>query len=113
MDLPGFTVDGCGYILYRKLPIWKWTESYVETHTEHCYSFCKILVFIFIFVKFKHRMRINKNEQELGGNNIFQIIIKYLSCVYVSISVLYFFLVPNQISCDSILIIFDITLCFL
>lgn len=36
-------------------------------------------------------MRINKNEQELGGNNIFQIIIKNLSCVYVSISVLYFF----------------------
>lgn len=51
MDLPGFIVDGCGYILYRKLLIWKWTESYVETYTEHCYSFCKILVFIFIFCK--------------------------------------------------------------
>lgn len=33
MDLPGFIVDGCGYILYRKQLIWKWTESYVETHT--------------------------------------------------------------------------------
>lgn len=32
MDLPGFIVDGCGYILYRKQHTWKWTESYVETH---------------------------------------------------------------------------------
>lgn len=58
-------------------------------------------------------MCIKKKKGELGENNIFQIIIKELSCVYVSISVLYFFLVPNQVSCDSILIIFDITLCFL
>lgn len=67
MDLPGFIVDGCGYILYRKQHTWKWTESYVETHIHtprHCYSFCKILVFIFIFfVKFKHRMHIKKGNK--------------------------------------------------
>lgn len=34
MDLPGFIVDGCGYILYRKQHTWKWTESYVEIHTH-------------------------------------------------------------------------------
>jgi len=60
------------------------------------------------------RIKEKKKKRQLGENNIFQIIIKKkLSCVYVSISVLYFFLVPNQVSCDSILIIFDITLCFL